>query len=87
MNILKGTYLYNDQFTPSEPKHNWVAPCKPAPCDYFVMIFQVAQNQLEFGMSTLFVLKRRPCVFKNAEKYGQNCVKFNPPFSVRLQTT
>ena len=23
---------------------NWVAPCKPAPSDYFVAIFQVAQN-------------------------------------------
>ena len=24
------------------------------PCDYFVAIFQVAQNRLKFGMSTLF---------------------------------
>ena len=30
-------------------------------------------------MSTLFVLKNVPCVFfKNAEKYGQNCVKVQP---------
>ena len=42
---------------------NWVAPCKPAPRDYFVAIFQVAQNQLQFGMSTLFVLKNVPVFF------------------------
>ena len=43
---------------------NWVAPCKPAPSDYFVAIFQMS----------LWVF-----FFKNAEKYGQNCVKFTPP--------
>ena len=62
--------------------YNWVAPCKPARCDYFVAIFQVAQNRLKFGMSTPFVLKHVPVFFfKNAEKYGQSCVKFNatPP--------
>ena len=58
--------------------NNWVAPCKPALCDYFIAIFQVAQNWLKFGMSTLFVLKNVPVFFKNAEKYGQNCVKLNP---------
>ena len=64
--------------------NNWVAPCKPAPNDYFVAILQVAPNQLKFGMSTLFVLKYVPVVFffKNAETYGQNCVKFNPPPSL-----
>ena len=64
--------------------NNWVAPCKPAPNDYFIAIFQVASNQLKFGMSTLFVLKYVPVVFffKNAETYGQNCVKFNPPPSL-----
>ena len=56
-----------------------MAPCKPALCDYFVAIFQVAQNRLKFGMSTLFVLKNVCFYLKNAEKYGQNCVKFNPP--------
>ena len=31
-------------------------------------------------MSTLFGLKNIPVFFfKNAEKYGQNCIKFNPP--------
>ena len=62
------------------PFHNWVAPCKPAPSDYFVAIFQVAHNQLKFGMSTLFVLKNVPVFFfKNADNYGQNCVEFNTP--------
>ena len=56
----------------------------PIICDYVVAIFQVAQNQLKFGMSTLFVLKNiTGFFFKNAEKYGQKWVKF----SVRLQTT
>ena len=60
---------------------NWVAPCKPAPSDYFVAIFQVAPNRLKFGMSTLFVLKNVPVFFiKNADKIcGKNCVKFNTP--------
>ena len=44
-------------------KHKWVAPCKPAPNDYFVAIFQVAPNRLKFGMSTLFVLKNVPVGF------------------------
>ena len=56
---------------------NWVVPCKPAPIDYFVAIFQVAQDRLKFCMSNLFVLKYVPVFFfKNAEKYGQNWVKF-----------
>ena len=63
-------------------KPDWGKPCEmsPAPNDYFVAIFQVAPNRLKFGMSTLFVLKNVPVVFffKNAETYGQNCVKFNP---------
>ena len=76
--------------------YDWVALCQPAPSDYFVAIFQVAQNQLKFGMSTPFVLKNVPVgFFKNAEKYGQNCINFKlpppppPPLapSVRLQTT
>ena len=60
---------------------NWRAPCKPAPNDYFVSIFQVAPNRLKFGMSTLCVLKNVPVgfFFKNAETSGQNCVKFPPP--------
>ena len=32
-----------------------MAPCKPAPNDYFVAIFQVAPNRLKFGMCTLFI--------------------------------
>ena len=61
--------------------YNWRAPCKPAPNDCFVAIFQVALNWLKFGMSTLFVSRNVPVVFffKNAETYGQNCVKFKPP--------
>ena len=53
----------------------------------FLAIFQVAQNWLKFGMSTLFVLKNVPVVFffKNAEKYGQNCVKLTPPLSSSKQ--
>ena len=47
----------------SDYKCNWVALCKPALCDYFVAIFQVAQNRLKFGMSTLFVLKNVPVFF------------------------
>ena len=42
---------------------NWVAPCKPALCDYFVAIFQVPQNRLKFGMSTPFVPKKVPVFF------------------------
>ena len=58
-----------------------MAPCKSAPNDYFVAIFQVSPNRLKFGMSTLCVLKNVPVgfYFKNAETSGQNCVKFNPP--------
>ena len=35
----------------------------------------------KFGMSTLFGLQYVPMVFflKNAEKYGQNCMKLTPP--------
>ena len=50
-----------------------VAPCTLARCDYFVAIFQVAQNRLKFGMSTLFVLKN-VCsrVQKNMDKIAWN---------------
>ena len=42
--------------------NNWRAPCKPARYDYFVAIFQVAQNPLKFGMPTPLLWKKRPCV-------------------------
>ena len=54
--------------------NNWVAPCKPAQCDYFVVIFQVAQNQLKFDMSTLPVF-----FFKNAENMDKIELNSNPP--------
>ena len=39
-------------------------------------------------MSTLFVLKNVPVFFfKNAEKYGQNCIKVKPPFPLSLSIT
>ena len=56
---------------------NWVAPCKPAPSDYFIAIFQAVPNRLKFGMSTLFVLRNVP--FSRMQKHGQKWVKFNPP--------
>ena len=60
--------------------HNiiWRAPCKPAPNDYFVAIFQVAQK---FGMSTFFVLKKCPCVFfPQARKQGfKHILESSPP--------
>ena len=45
---------------------NWRAPCKAAPSDYFLAIFQVAPNRLKFGMSTLFVLKNVPVFFSTS---------------------
>ena len=45
------------------PWRNWKGPCKPAPSNNFVAIFQVAQNALKFAMSTLFCVKKCPCVF------------------------
>ena len=45
------------------PNTNWRAPCKPALCDYFVAIFQVAQNRLKFGMLTPFLWKDVPPLF------------------------
>ena len=78
--LLSRVWLQTDIGRHESPITNWVAPCKPAWCDYFVAIFQVAQNRLKFGMSTL-VLKKMPLCFffKNAGNYGQNCVKFNTP--------
>ena len=60
---------------------NWVASCKPAWCDYVVVIFQ-------FGMSTLFVLKNVPCFFKNAEnmdRFAWNSTPLPLPLSVSKQ--
>ena len=67
---------------------NWVAPCKPAQCDYFVAIFQVAPNRLKFGMSTLFVLKNVPVYFfsrmqNNTDKIASNSTP--PSLSVSKQ--
>ena len=80
-NLLIMSVITDRHRTTQSPITNWVAPCKPAPNDYFIVIFQVAQNRLKFGMSNLFVLKNVPVVFffKNAETSGQICVKFNPP--------
>ena len=54
---------------------NWVAPCKPAQYAYFIAIFQVAQNRLKVGMSTLFVLKNVLLfvIFFSAEKCLSLC--------------
>ena len=57
--------------------HNWVAPCKPAPNDYFVAIFQVAPNRLKFGMSTLFVLKG--AIFSRMQKIWKKLCQIHPP--------
>ena len=44
----------------------WRAPLKRGVCTYFVAIFQVARNPLQFGMLTLFVLKNVP-VFSSTD--------------------
>ena len=59
---------------------NWRAPCKPAPNDYFVAIFQVAPNQLKFGVSTLFVLKNVCVFFPQSGKQGfKHILESSPP--------
>ena len=60
---------------------NWTAPCKPGPSDYFVAIFQVAQNPMKFVMLTLSVWKNVPVAsfFKQAEKYGETGVEITLP--------
>ena len=67
---------------------NWVAPCKPALCDYFVEIFQVPQNRLKFGMSTPFVPKKVPVFFsrmqKDMDKIASNST---PPPSLSLSVS
>ena len=56
----------------------------PTVCDYFVAIFEVAQNRLKFGMSTLFVLENVPVVFfsrmqKNMDKIVSTTPHPPPP--------
>ena len=72
-------------------KSNWVAPCKPARCDCFVAIFQVAQSRLKFGMTTLFVLKNDPVFFFSRMQKKMDEIAWNstptPSLCVRLQTT
>ena len=60
---------------------NWRAPCKPAPNDYFVAIYQVPPNRLKFGMPTLFVLKNVPVFFfPQAGKQGfKHILESSPP--------
>ena len=59
---------------------NWTGLCKPARCDDFVAIFQVAQNSLKFAMSTHFVLKNVPVfVSRRQESMDKIAWKSNPP--------
>ena len=58
----------------------WRSPCKLAPNDYFVAIFQVAPNWLKFGMSTLSVLKNVRVFFhKRGSKASNTFLKVHPP--------
>ena len=53
--------------------NNWSAPCKPAWCDDFVVIFQVAQNQLKFGMPTPFLWNNVPPTSLQQRKRHTQC--------------
>ena len=66
--------------------HNWTGPCKPAWCENFVAIFQVAQNSLKFAMSTFFVLKMS-VFFSTTQKNMDKTVWKSPhlPVSVSKQ--
>ena len=63
---------------------NWVAPWKPARCDYFVAIFQVAKNRLKFAMSTLFVLKNARFFFRECRKTWTKHHEIQPPPSLSV---
>ena len=60
---------------------NWRAPRKPVWCDYFIAIFQVAQNPLKFGMLTPFLWKGDPACFffAQAGKQGFKHALESPP--------
>ena len=69
----------NDNTKPAET--NWAGLHASRPYVTFRSNFPSCSESAEIWHVYSFCVKKCPCIcfFKNAERYGQNCVKFNPP--------